>query len=272
MSICISGLKDKPNLSPVIITVTEKHPLIRLLQIISWATLLEIVLPDLQTSTTKGLFQRGRKLKVRIHLAVYLLQKIYDMTDREAEWTIKGNAAYQIFCGNGVVDNWHVPDHTKIEEFRSRLKPETQRALNNYILTLSRNLGFADPSKMDIDSTIQEPNMAYPSDATMLVKISEIAEKVYNYIDQKVTGGANKIVMKTKEIKGKAKEYFFSKQKDIETKKAVLIQLKALVVEQVTNVTQIFLTSICIERMPWNIKRSWNQLKDHSANFLRVLS
>jgi hypothetical protein len=71
----------------------------------------------------------GRKLSVRLHLAVFLLQKLYDLTDRQVEYGLLDNAAYRLFCGFGVVDKWHAPDHTKVEDFRSRLSPETQRAL-----------------------------------------------------------------------------------------------------------------------------------------------
>jgi len=54
------------------------------------------------------------------------------------------------------MESWHVPDHTKIEEFRSPLSPETQRQIANQVAVWATQLGFADPSKMDIDSTIQE--------------------------------------------------------------------------------------------------------------------
>jgi Transposase domain (DUF772) len=54
---------------------------------------------------------------VQCHLAVYLLQQHFNKTDRQIEYGVKDNAAYQIFCGLGIVKNWHVPDHTKIENF-----------------------------------------------------------------------------------------------------------------------------------------------------------
>lgn len=35
---------------------------------------------------------------------------------------IKDNAAFQLFCGRDIVNKWHAPDHTKIEDFRYELK------------------------------------------------------------------------------------------------------------------------------------------------------
>lgn len=53
-----------------------------------------------------------------------------------------------------MVENQHIPDHTKIEAFRSRLA--------NQVAVWAMELGFADSSKMAIDATIQEANIAYP--------------------------------------------------------------------------------------------------------------
>jgi hypothetical protein len=103
--------------------VAANHPLIQLPLIIPWHALAEMVLPDLKGTTSKGKWWLGRQLKLRIHLGALLLQWLYDLTDRQVDWAMKDNAAYQLFCSCGIVENWHAPDHTKIEEFRSRLSP-----------------------------------------------------------------------------------------------------------------------------------------------------
>jgi len=54
--------------------------------------------------------------------ALYISQQLFNATDRGIEQQIKFNAAYQMFCGKTIVKNWHCPDHTKIQEFRSRLE------------------------------------------------------------------------------------------------------------------------------------------------------
>ena len=92
----------------------------------------EIILPDLR-QTPKGQYHRGRKLKIRAHLGVFLLQQFYNRTDRQIEYDVKENAAFQLFCGKNLILNWHCPDHTKIEEFRSRISPDNQRQLANLI-------------------------------------------------------------------------------------------------------------------------------------------
>lgn len=150
--------------------------MVKLSNTIPWEELGNLVLPDLQ-KTTKGKWWLGRKLKLRIHLAVYLLQQLYNRTDRQIEYEVKDNAAFQLFCGNSIVANWHCPDHTKIEEFRSKLSADTQKELANLIACYAVKAGFADPKNCDIDSTIQAANISRPSKAAMLTKIAIAAKK-----------------------------------------------------------------------------------------------
>jgi IS5 family transposase len=114
MSICSAGLDAPCRGQPVTIDVAPTHPLLQLAQVIPWPALAEQVLPDLKQSTAQGKGWLGRKLKLRIHLGAFLLQWLYHLTDRQVEWGLKDNAAYQLFCGRGGVEEWHAPDHTKM--------------------------------------------------------------------------------------------------------------------------------------------------------------
>lgn len=73
---------------------------------------------------------------------MFLLQQLFNKTDRQIEYDVKDNAAYQLFCGIGIVEQRHIPDHRKIEEFRSRLSEETQETLENLMAKQAVLLGF----------------------------------------------------------------------------------------------------------------------------------
>lgn len=103
MSICQSGVDRKVQAGDVLVNVTGQHPLIRLSQSLPWQSLVDAVLPDLK-KTKKGCWWLGRQLKVRTHLGVYLLQQLFNKTDRQIEYDIQDNAAYQLFCGIGIVE------------------------------------------------------------------------------------------------------------------------------------------------------------------------
>jgi hypothetical protein len=143
--------------------VAATHPHIPLAQVIPWPALAELVLPDLKQSTAKGKWWLGRKLKLRIHLGVFLLQWLYTLTDRQVEWGIKDNAAYQLFCGRGSVEQWQVPDHTKVRNFVRDYLPKRNGGMRS---PSGRPFGLADPSKMDIDSTVQQANISYPAEGS----------------------------------------------------------------------------------------------------------
>jgi hypothetical protein len=45
-------------------------------------------------------------------------------------------------------------------------------------------LGFGDCSDVDIDSTVQEINMAYPADSCLLKKLGVMANKVGKFFNK----------------------------------------------------------------------------------------
>jgi transposase, IS5 family len=270
MSIDDSGLKDKLIGEGIWVSVNSEHPLVKLGNALPWEALSALVLPDLQATTKKGYFWRGRPLRLRIHLGVYVLQQLYNMTDRQMEYGVKDNAAYQLFCGRQVVKKWHCPDHTKIEEFRSRLSPETQHRLANELAKIATKLGFANPEKLDIDSTVQEANMAYPSDIHLLTQLGVKARRVWAYMQERFsTFTFEPIKIDLKDIKQKARRCYFSRTKDKEIKDDLLSDLWSSVFSCVIDVVKRveILDAYDIKEMPWNIRRLAQQLRDNAHDY-----
>lgn len=274
MSICDSGIKNKLFGKNITITVPDSHPLIELGNRLPWEAMYDLVENDLKDSTPSKTYHRGRKIKVRIHLGAYLLQKLYDLKDRQLETSIKENAAHQVFCGYGLVDDWFCPDHSAIERFRSRLTPVTQQKLANLICQNAVKLGIADASDIDIDSTVQEANMTYPTDPKMLRKLGGIVFNVAAGLKKILPVATEGIIdcgVNIKEIASKARKCFFLKKKaSREEKSAVLSSLLASVTEPVLRVIE-FCKTVSYETkqaLPWNVKRAMNQLLDHGAAYL----
>ena len=274
MSLDYSGLDSKLKSTTVIIKVSENDSLIKLANILDWEKVLEIVVGDLRKTTGKLLWWLGRKLKLRIHLAVFLLQTFTKMTDRGIENAINYNGLYQVFCGCTVVENWHCPDHTKIEKFRNRISPDTQQKLISYIVQLAKENGFADPKKMDVDSTVQEANMTYPSDGKLLVKLSMMCKKVIDYIKTNnftVPHAFKDITVNLKRIKEKAKEYFFiANNKAKEIKHEAFKQLYEIVYSQLINKIKLLnrLPITITNKFKWNIKLTLKQIQCHALKYL----
>jgi len=270
MSIDDSGLNGKVLPQNITIDISANHPLIKLVNTISWNDLSEIALPDIKATTKKGKWWMGRPLRLRTHMGAYLLQQLFDKTDRQIEYDIKDNAAYQLFCGRNLVKKWHCPDHTKIEEFRSRLSPETQKQLANEIAKQAVDLGFADPTHIDIDSTVQEANMAYPSDINLLTQLGIKAKKVWGYMQDKFsTFTFDPLKIDLKEIKQKARACYFTKTKDKEKKNDLLSDLWLSVFSPVSTVVKYIeiLDEYDFKHMPWNISRLATQLKSYASDY-----
>lgn len=271
MSICDSGIDCNTQARKISIDVKENHPLIKLSQVLPWRELVDLILPDLKKTKT-GQWWLGRKLKVRTHLGVYLLQQLFNKTDRQIEYDVKDNAAYQLFCGNGIVKKWHIPDHTKIEKFRSRLSSETQQKLANYMAKHAVKLGFSDPSDVDIDSTVQEANMTYPADSVLLKKLGMMSNKVAKYFNQTFDNYVkNPIFVNIKRISSKARGYFFlPKNSTKEIKNQHLQSLLDIVKEESSAVISACkkIDEPLLKKMPWNIKRTVIQIKEIAIQYL----
>lgn len=271
MSICQSGINCKVKIGIVPIEILENHPLMILVNLLPWKDLSSIVLPDLQR--TGGKWWLGRKLKLRIHLGVFLLQQLYNKTDRQIEYAIKDNAAFQLFAGRNIVDKWHAPDHTKIEEFRSRLSPETQKKLANHIASKAVKLGFTDPSNIDIDSTVQEANMAYPSDCCLLKKLGLMSYKAADFLNKNVKKYIkDPIQMNVKRITSMARKYFFlPKNASKEIKDKALMAVLNTVCQEIKPVIQAceHLNDKTINGFSWNQALTIRQIKDMAAQYLK---
>ena len=270
MSICDLGMGSKVKTGKIEVDVNETHPLIMLANTLPWPDLYELILPDLKNTTKKGFWYLGRKIKVRIHLAAFILQLFYNLSDRQTEYGIKDNAAYKVFCGFGIVDKWNAPDHTKIEKFRSRLSPETQRLIGNKVVQHAVSLGIADPKDVDVDSTVQEANMTYPTDAKMLRKLVTLASKVSEALKDIIAEPALP-VFDLKDIALKARNCFFQKRYATAEEKSENLEALWNAVNQSVRQTIEVCNSLCQEevaKLKWNIKRSMNQIVSQGEDYL----
>jgi transposase, IS5 family len=215
MSFAQDGLNSKIKMHSASIKVRMDHPLIQLANAISWEQLAEIIIKDLKKTTAKGFWNIGRKLYLRVHLAIFILQARQKKTDAAIVQEIEENAVYQAFCGSTAIEKWKCPHANKIQEFRSRLSPETQMKLNEAIIMIAVEKGFADPQDMDIDSTVQEANISYPSDARMMLRFAEKCQRLIQAFKLDIS-------FDLKKIRNLAQKYFFTpKNKSIEVKRAI---------------------------------------------------
>ena len=270
MALCRDGFGTKIKGGEVLMKVKDTEPLIKLSNMIDWGHLGDLAQPDLE-KTKKRFWWLGRKLKLRVHLAVMILQMLYKWTDRLTEAKIRTTPIYQLFCGLNIVLNWRCPDHTKIEEFRNRLSPETYKEIADYVIKLAIKLGFANPSQVDIDSTVQEANISYPSDSALMKKLSGKAYDLLEYLKAKGVKGVKALSIDLKGIVKKYQEYvFMAKNTVVEKKRAVFKAYHILVKAEL----KMFINFVCqlpevsVNALPWNYRETVELLKKDAWRYL----
>lgn len=272
MSLAAEGLEAKCRRVKITVDVQESDSLIQLANAIDFKKVQKIVKADLQ-KTEKGFWWLGRKLYLRIHLGILILQTLLKQTDRGMERSIQQTPIYQVFCGFGILPKWKCPDHTKIETFRNRLSEATHKKVGDYILQIAHTLGFANPNWVDIDSTVQEANMAYPSDATLMYKLAQKADKVINYIKKELpTKLSEKFSLNMKNIKALSKQYLFlPKRTDIKKKREVFKVYYNQVKREISPVIEFLngLDEDTLKTLPWNIFNATNTLIKQGEQYLK---
>ena len=268
----LSGCDQQVKGRTVSIHVSQNHPLIKLALAIPWEKLAEIVLDDLKKTTTKGYWWLGRNLYIRTHLGAYLLQKMLNKKDREIAQDLSENAAFRVFAGEGLFKEWSAPHSTKIEEFRNRLSPETHLRVSNLYAQIAVKMGFAQAQHVDMDSTVQAPGMTYPSDAKLMTQLVERCLKVTNWVKRKTKSIVPKdFFVNLKEVKSKAKGYFFlAKNATKDAKQKCFAEIHRVAKREIYNCLDIFsqLGSKKIEEMPWNIRRSYDQIASQAKRYM----
>jgi IS5 family transposase len=271
MSISHEGLHGKAKTTSITLSVLATDMLIKLCNTLDFNHIAQLTMTDVQ-KTKRGFWWLGRKLYLRIHLSVLILQCLLKRSDREMEKAILQTPVYQVFCGYGLLADWKSPDHTKIEEFRNRLSPQTHKAVGAYVIQVARDLGFADPTWVDIDSTVQEANIAYPSDATLMKKLAGKAYKVLQFIKSTLKDVVpQELCVDLKSITKAAKEYFFlSKNTNIEKKREIFNHYYHQVQSQLLPVLGYLekLDPALLLSMPWNIRRALATLQEKGRGYL----
>ena len=194
------------------IEVDLNHPIVMAAKKINWDSLIEEITSVIYKGINRYL---GRRLDIRAHCGLFLLQSAYNWTDREAEDMLKNHLPTRIFCGLADSIKRGI-DHTRIEKFRNRrLGKEGAEILNKYLLLLGTKQGHTDGKNVDMDTTVQEAGITYPTEMKLLKKFQERALKILGQIYGQGKKKTKKVTKKIIETKEKIKEYqFFAKAKD----------------------------------------------------------
>ena len=149
--------------------VNLNHELVVLAQRVDWQELEDEFSPLYSHTGQPG-------IPIRMMVGLLLLKRIYNLGDETVMDQWLQNPYYQYFCGESVFQ-WQYPcDPSDMVHFRKRIGKKGVEK----IFRLSVGLREDEIRTKDllVDSTAQEKNITYPTDAKLLVKVIKRCNKI----------------------------------------------------------------------------------------------
>lgn len=152
--------------------INPKHELAILSNQINWKTIEEEFAPLYSHTGQPG-------MPIRMMVGLLLLKRIYNLGDETVMEQWLQNPYYQYFCGESEFQ-WKYPcDPSDLVHFRKRIGKEGVEKI--FQLSVETRKDEIRTKDVLIDTTAQEKNITYPTDAKLLIKVikqcNKIAEK-----------------------------------------------------------------------------------------------
>lgn len=150
--------------------LNDKHPLFRLSESIDW---------DYFVVEFGPLYveNKGRPGKpIRLLVALHYLKHTYNESDESVVERFLENPYWQYFCGFEYFQHEFPLDPTSLVKWRNRIGADGMEKLFYQTLKTAQSLGLLKRShlnKVNVDTTVQEKAIAFPTDARLYYKMRE---------------------------------------------------------------------------------------------------
>jgi len=150
--------------------LNDKHPLFRLADAINW----EYFVGEFGPLYIENKGRPGKP--IRLLVALHYLKHAYDESDESVVERFLENPYWQYFCGFEYFQHEFPLDPTSLVKWRRRIGVDGMEKLFYRTLKTAQELGLLKRShlhKVNVDTTVQEKAIAFPTDARLYYKMRE---------------------------------------------------------------------------------------------------
>lgn len=148
--------------------INKAHPLVRLAGTINWKNLEE----KLSMKYAERMGAPGKE--IRLMVGLQYLKYMYNESDEMIVKKFVENPYYQYFCGNEYFEHTMPIDSSSMTRFRKRMSKETIEELFKETVrsaSARKELKGKDFEQLNVDTTVQEKAISFPTDAKLYYKM-----------------------------------------------------------------------------------------------------
>jgi|WetSurMetagenome_2_1015567.scaffolds.fasta_scaffold89603_2 hypothetical protein len=193
------------------IPLPDNHPMVVLTDTVDW-TLMVARAQQIRTSKLKN--AAGRPPHLRATLGALVLMAIRYRPYREVEDQIRYYAPARYLCELTETD-W-TPDFKTVHDLAQLLGEDGVKLINEGVVELAKQLGFANAKLAVADMTAQEAAIPHPNEMGLMAGFVRSVEKAARRTGKAFKGFLDKATGTLKAAKEKVREYrLFAKTKEV---------------------------------------------------------
>jgi IS5 family transposase len=154
-----------------------KHPLFKLANQIDWS----LFEKEFEGTYNESMGRPGKS--IRLMVALHYLKYTFDLSDEAVLDGFIENGYWQYFCGFEYFQHEYPTDASNMTRFRERGGKEGFEKLLHVLLRTAQDMNVLkkiDLSKVNIDTTVQEKAISFPTDSRLYYKLLRRLVKLAN--------------------------------------------------------------------------------------------
>lgn len=235
----------------VSIFVYYNHPLLQLQRALDWEKLQAVMVKHWHAAGKNVAGGPGQPWPVSLYVPLLVLMSVKALNSRQMEEYLCENVVARLFLGLEEQLLPHVRDHSNIARAQDALGAGGWAEVNHLAVTEAVRYGFAQPQILSSDTTVQEPQIGYPNEPSILRQIGQRVSRVMVKLKKRGSQQAAAAIEKTKEIFRQVKDYhLFAKTKTAKDKalRKLLRQTQALMKQSKEVIKEVGEASHQVER------------------------